>query len=444
MSGYGYGYGHAPAATQTYSKAAEWYLVFCMFIPIFEGKFNDAIDLMVSTRSLIIFRLTPYNLVPTELFFCGIGFFIGMIIWLTGRRPENPPVRGVYSLFVYCVVIAVWVVYGFLQGRSSWLTDARSFLVPVAVVPWVATLAHRIRVDVVYARLIRLGAVLAVLNAIGGALFFVRAGFVPEGSWLAASFRGEYVLLFCYLMAFARTIGSSKKTPLSLIALAMGLLMPLHKPVLFAFMIANVALVVLALKTGRRFGNVKIGGTLLTIVLLGGVGLVGVGGALSLGRGFGKEYLLNRIFKYNQSMRDRDVSGGRIGMWTECLERWVDNPIIGRGMGDRLTIKKTKGIAILPIHNLYIQLLMQMGIVGLLPIIAVAVIWLTRSLGTLSWETSLERYWPRLGAAAYILTILAGSSVGDVLAIKCIAILSWMVVAIESVAYSRVMWENNR
>jgi len=423
---------------------AEWYLTFCLFIPLFEGKFYNFFSNMAESRSFILFRLTPWNLVPTELYFVGPGFFLGLLIYLMARRPDRVQVRGQMLLYIYWIILAIGVLHGLTRGTQAWLGDFRSFLLPSLVTFWAVVLADVARIDVVFNRLIRVAAVLALVHAAGAGLMYAHGGYQDETSLLSIEWRGCYVLLFYYCLAFARTVGSDRKTPVSLICLALGLVVPLYKPVLATFVATNFILFVLAMRSGRRFGNTRIGSVLLTLFLVGGVGAVALNFAMSLGRGYGKEQLLNRIFKYNQSYADRDVSGGRVGMWMHCLEEFAGSPAIGVGLGARFVVARTDKIMTIPIHNLYIQLLYQTGLVGFVPLAIIAVIWLARAYGTLAWEEERSRYWPRLGCFAFVLSVLLSSCYGDSLGVRAIAYTFWFAIAIETWAHSRVLAEQGR
>lgn len=437
-------YAPAEALTRRHSKLAEWYLTVCMLIPLIEAKFSPLVEYLVTSRTLFIFRLTPYNLPPTDLYFLSVGFGIGLLILLMGRRDERVPIRGFMLYFFYWCALGCGVLVGLVQGSIGWLGDFRNLLLPSIVLPWLVVLVEHVRIQVVLNRMIRIAAVLAALHAFGGGLYFVRGGYMPENSPLAADWRGCYVLLFYYCLAFARTVGSDQKTPLSLICLALGMIVPLFKPVLATFFATNIILLALAMHTGRRFGNVKIGGILLTLALVVGIGFAGMSVAFSLGQGLGKEKLLNKIFKYKASYSERDVTGGRLGIWTGALEDFASNPVFGTGLGGRIVHVVEGKIIVVPIHNLYVQLLSQTGLVGFVTLSCVAIVWLLRSYGTLSWEPTRDRYWPRLGALSFILGILFSAGYGDSFAPRPIAYSFWIAVALETWSHCRTLSEQGR
>ena len=202
----------------------------------------------------------------------------------------------------------------------------------------------------------------------------------------------------------------------------------------------------LAGRSGRTLGSLRKGKTVLVLLLL--IAACGIFGKiiLGVGQGAGKEYLLTRMFKYNEPAYERDVSGRRFGMWKHCLGQWASHPAIGVGLGARLTYDTGKKIIAVPIHNLYVQTLAQTGTVGFAIVMVAGGAWLLRATRTLKRETSPTRFWPRLAMVSYACLILWASLYGDVLPARCVGFTFWLLVGLETTAHSQLLhlWSNSR
>lgn len=421
-----------------YSRLGEWYLTACFTYLLIEGVFDRHIESLIAARKYWFFRLTPYNLWPSVLYFYGIGFFVGLIIIFIGRRWWHVPIKGIKAYLALWFVYLGWGLYGALRHTMWWHQDVRGTILPSIVVPWVVIIAQNIRYDVVLSRIIKISIPFAILNVISGILFFARGALTPETSILVAIWKGEALLLLAYVLVFARSIGGGKAAKLPLIILTLGILAPLHKPTIVTFFAANVILVYLAVRSRLKAGSVRMGNVILVLSLLLIVG-AGFGNVLfGLGEGAAGRWLGKRVLK-RYGATTRELTGGRLDMWKECLDRWKTNPVIGRGLGEKLYGQREGLPWPLPIHNLVVQTLMQTGLIGLAIAAVAAVSWLRRSIKTLAWETETVRVWTRLGLVTYICAILFATLYGESLAIRCIAFTFWIVVGMETAAHSQTM-----
>ncbi len=74
------------------------------------------------------------------------------------------------------------------------------------------------------------------------------------------------------------------------------------------------------------------------------------------------------------------ASGGRIQMWGDSLEKFCESPLIGHGPGQEYS-SDAKGNRIsetIPLHNVYIQQLVAMGLVGTVPMLIGLFLWFYR------------------------------------------------------------------
>jgi O-antigen ligase len=166
--------------------------------------------------------------------------------------------------------------------------------------------------------------------------------------------------------------------------------------------------------------------------------MIGYSIIFGLGNQAASQYLIERILKGGGA--GKDLSGGRLQMWADCLRIWTENPVMGTGLGSRLYGVDENGIPFaLPIHNLWIQSLMETGLIGFTILILTVGCWLRRSIKTLTWETSSERLWPRLVIITWVATILFTTLYGEALAVMPLTFIFWMMLAFECAAHSQMI-----
>jgi hypothetical protein len=432
-------YQDQPETRIWYTRLGEWYLVLCYVYLLIEGIFNVPIAEALQARSFFLTQLTPWNLWPSVIYFCTIGFLIGLIIYLN-KKTWHVPIKGKLSFAVLWVVLLGSGFYGFYRHNFFWHEDIRQTIFPSIVVFWAVVLAQNIRYDVVLTRIVRVAVIFAIYNLVAGILFFAIGGGYEERSF--TSWRGDYILIFAYMAALSRSLITGKPMAFSLVILAMGILAPLAKPAIVTFFVGNMAIVFLSLKINIKSDNAfqKIKTVAVILVLIMAVGIFGKI-LLSIGGGAASDFLARRFLKVGV---EEDISSGRFAVWTECVQRWQHKPIIGEGLGARHYVEGKGGESnSIPIHNYFFQFLMQTGLVGLFLIIMAAVPWFVRSFRTLSWEEDPQRQWTRLALFSYVCAIMAAGMYGDSISPRCINFVFWLVVALETAAHSQtIMWRD--
>jgi len=435
----------AQYAATPINKVGEWYLTICLFFILVEGIFNEWLNTAISTRSMIIFQLTPWNLWPTEFYFMTIGLLIGAWFFFAGRRPWHAPTQGILIYLAMWFVYFGWGLYGAAVRHVGWLSDVRSYILPSLVAPWVATLAKDSRLDVVAGRYVKMAIPAAIFNTIISMLFFAGGATVDtERGEISSTWQAEYVLIFAYVLAFARSICSGKRATWTLLILGAGITAPLDKPALATFLFANVACLYYAVRLGIKWKKIRIGNSAIVLMALCLFGLIFGSLVLSLGGGAGKQYLLTRIFKYNVRASQRDVAGGRFRLWQYGFERFMERPLVGVGLGDRIVVESKGRLKTVPMHNLYVQTLSDTGLVGI-TIVSVAVFtWYFRASRAIRDEPEEGRFWPRLALFVFIVSMLFASAYGGVLGARCIAYLFWICVGLETGTHSQQVLRQNQ
>src|SRR4030042_5574616 len=72
----------------------EWYLVFCFTLILLEAFFNADIGRMLEAREYWFTRIVFWNALPTDLYFLGAGFIIGLAILAGGYGSGRAPSQG--------------------------------------------------------------------------------------------------------------------------------------------------------------------------------------------------------------------------------------------------------------------------------------------------------------------------------------------------------------
>lgn len=71
----------------------------------------------------------------------------------------------------------------------------------------------------------------------------------------------------------------------------------------------------------------------------------------------------NVFLKFERLLLENDISNGRFDLWDKTIELWKDSPLFGLGIN---TLANVYGVSS---HNVYLQILAEMGIFGLLTFI---------------------------------------------------------------------------
>lgn len=419
-----------------HSGLAEWYLTACMAYLLVEAFFYSYIEQLLKARTYWFLSLTPYNTWPSVMWFFTVGLMFGIFIYMS--KKEHVPVRGKILFTLLWLVFLFGAVHGKIAGYPTWLATFRQTILPSAIMFWVVVLAQSVRYDVILSRFLKTSLPFAVINIFYGVNFFAGGAVISKDALFGAHWIGTYVLILAYLAAFARSIAGQRKALFAAAVLFCGIMAPLQKPVIATFIFANILLVLIAFKLGRFRKDVRIGRTLALIIILLIVALAGGVFLFELGNNAASQFLVDRILKGGEG--SRDLSGGRLSMWVDCLKIWSKNPVLGVGLGRRLYGTGEDGIPFaLPVHNLSIQLLMETGLVGFVIFIMAARGVLRRSFSTLKWEPASDRLWPRLAIITWVTTILFSTLYGESLTIMPVAFTFWMLLALECAAHSRII-----
>lgn len=105
------------------------------------------------------------------------------------------------------------------------------------------------------------------------------------------------------------------------------------------------------------------------------IGTVALGGFAILAAKPSTISLVTGMFSRGSS--GEDVTSGRVGLWSNLIQVWRENPFIGIGYSSIQELAGQRGLAA---HNLFLQFLVELGLVGLgLALLAFGSLWVRRA-----------------------------------------------------------------
>jgi O-antigen ligase len=415
-----------------YSRLAEWFVLIVWTLLCWEGVFGQYFRDALPKQEAWWMRLTPWSLYPSELGFYN-PFFLLIVVFITmrGRTVGYKTVRGIGPLLIL-IAMGMWgAFHGFVAGAPGnyWLADFRQSFLMAIFVPFFAVIAPRIRVDKLMERFYKIGIVATVYCGIAGMLVF--AGIWNEFDRQVPYWHGSFVLILMYILALTRIIVTGKNTfssMLLVLALAFGILAPLHKPATVGFVIANMMILVIVFLKRKTLGTGAMGRSFIVFVIMCifAVGLLSY--VFTIGGGTAVEWVQRKFFKMHVA-GGGDITGGRLEFWGWGLAQWKMHPFFGTGYGFWVITSTGEGITrYLPIHNTIIETLYQMGLIGFIVIgwtVLFCVVRMFRFIKTCKDPDD----WPLIGMFIWVVTMLVASCYGKNLGLTSVGFVFWICVA---------------
>lgn len=153
-----------------------------------------------------------------------------------------------------------------------------------------------------------------------------------------------------------------------------------HKPVITSAVASCVVLILVIIRTK---GLVR---PVLKFLVLSTFGVAGVYYANEFSAGaisaiVGSEFQ-SKFLHQDTGRAPRDIweiidraSGGRMKMWGDSLDKFYESPLIGNGPGQEYGLKEAEAVRL---HNVYLEQLVAMGLVGFAPIFLGICLWFFR------------------------------------------------------------------
>lgn len=421
-----------PGAVRYFSRFAEIGLLLLMCAMLLEGVFFRYIEAGVTQETAAWARIAPFRAFPSEMIFYGLVTWIGGAwIALHGRRNGFRTARsfGLFSVFLGVGVIQA--VHGWFAGAPGhvWLAEFRQLFLGSIFAALFSIVGPEVRLWKVAGWYVRFAIVMAVVNAVMGALVLVGIG--ERSGPMEPYWSGDMLLVLAYLFVLMRGVYFARLQPVIIAILAVGILMPLQKPTISMFVVAHI-LIFLALRTYRCEGQ----GSLMP--LFKAMFVVGI--ALSLfvaltqliGGSAAQEWLAMRFFKVGTN--SEDLSSGRFDAWSWAFSQFLANPLLGTGLGFQMVYSSSAAgeVRYLNVHNLTLSWLYQTGIVCFLVLISTLFLWVTRIAKFLRYVKSPTELWPLVAAFVWVCSLIAISQVGQTLGVFSLGSIFWVFIGILS------------
>lgn len=425
-----------------YSKWTEWFVLFLWTLLCWEGVFGQYFRDALPMKEAWWMRLTPWNLYPSELIFYNPVFlFFAALTVVIGRSPYSYRTMRSAGLLLTLLVLGMWgAIHGYLAGAPGnyWLADFRQSFLMATFVPMFAVLSNKLRLDVISLRFCRIGVIATIYCGIAGTLVF--AGVWQEFDRQVPFWHGSFVLILMYALMVTRYILTGKRSFLLILGLAFGILAPLHKPAIAAFIIINGLILIITFLIHHKTEGSSLR-IFVVLIIMSIFALLLLGWVFTLGQGTAVEWIQQKFFKLHVA-GGGDLSGRRFELWSWGLDQWRQHPIFGTGYGFLVRADAGGEVVYVPIHNTPIELLYQFGLVGFIPIVTVCMVWLIRMYRFLKVYDDLRLFWPLLGMYIWVVTMLVACCFGKNLGLTSVGFVFWACVAFLSNAEAQ--WWANR
>lgn len=358
----------APASNRRVLSGATAIL---LCFTVLEGSVQTWVEELIGSGTAIWVSAVGYALFPSELvvlFVLPLGYLALALRSATSRILRDPLVGLIFCLVTLGLIHAIrgQAQYGtglaFSQFKVSFF---RFLLVPLFI--WVGI---NIDLAALYRRLLWFGLVLSfVLIAL--ALGRVNTGGV-YGPSEVGSVTGGMLLVLCLLFGLADGLLSRKfgRVAAALVILV-AIVIPLQKPVLATLAVSVVTLLfAMGWAKASTLGSAgALFSSLRPVLVIGLLVVVVMVATIAIGGDDATSYVGNRFLKWNAIEAVPDLSSGRFEMWKWSVEQFVLSPVLGSGLG--LLFDSSQKA--LPVHNEYLSVLYQTGMVTFVIYLAVLV-----------------------------------------------------------------------
>ncbi|MGB8982005.1 MAG: hypothetical protein WCC12_09030, partial [Anaerolineales bacterium] len=289
----------------------------------------------VSSRSLPIFRLTPFNLLPTDIFFIPLAVLFGLLAMMDSKFDKARSGRSEFLLMWWAICI-FGIAVGIYYDNPDLFGDIREFLLRSLLAWAFYFMGTRSNISAAIGRLISLATVIAAVLVVRN--FAYLAGIdinlisIIDEKYIWA----EYAILFPYSLLLSRVLlqPSTPRVRIQLAILALGSFSNMWKPNVAAFLICTfLAIVVTRARKDAYTGATHLRRQIIITIISAVVFLTGF--IMLSGSSNNIANLVLRTY-FKQGMTVQDLSGGRFSIARIALEGWRNHPVAGNGFGARL------------------------------------------------------------------------------------------------------------
>ena len=408
---------------------------------IVEGLFYAKLFPLISQRSWPIFRLTPYNLFPTDLFFVPLALLLGSIMAVPSKGKMASQRGGL--LAVWWAICGFGIVVGYLNGTPNLLQDTRELFLRSLLAPafYLITLNANARRGI--NMIINISTWLACILIVRD-LIFLTGSDNPLVNMIGGSVWSEYAFLFPYSILLTRMLirPSNFRTKLQLAILALSTIGTLWKPNVAAFLICT-ALGIFFVRPRASLEKVDAQQATLIVIIISVMVFLATFVVWSGAGSYVSSLFLRTYLK--QGFVIQDLTGGRLSLAILAINGWLNHPIIGNGFGAPLSgniLNAGLGVyiywAAVDPHNILLQFLYQTGIIGLFAVLILMFIWLRRATDAGQYVISDEMDLYRYGIVLFILTVLVTSLYGQSVISEVPGYLFWASLGMEAALATKI------
>jgi len=422
-------------------------LLALLAIGIFQGVFSKVLTPLISERALFIFRLVPFNLYPTDLFVLPLALLVAGLA--AGNMPKVPHAKRRDLIRIWWLICFVGIVVGVIHGNQYLTSDIKNLVLRSLFAPAFFYIGLRANLGRAFDKVINLTIIIAIVYLVSNWLGFlgvrIFSGLPSQGfNWTG------FVLLLPYSILLARMLTGAENHARNIVKaaiIALSVISSFAKPNVAAWLICTVFAFLMCISVRRVGPKRRIG--VVPIALLFSYGalwlllLLYLTGALeSVGALVQKTYL-----KQGPAVV-ADLSGGRIALYLHAYQKWRASPVLGEGLGSFLSGSIQDPITGLvyykdyvATHNIAMQLLYQIGALGLFVTVLLVVTWLRRVRSVVLSAANIAPGGDQRGLAVFCLTILVASFYGESVLSASTGFLFWACMGLEAAMASKIQLE---
>jgi hypothetical protein len=419
--------------TLTYSRSSfiRFFIFLVLLSGLAEGILYGFFFPMVSERKYLIFRITPYNLFPTDLFIFPLA--VGVAFLTASLYKSHPKVRNGYIgfLIAWVVICIQGILIGLYNGNVYLIGDVKNLALRSLFAPVLFIICSYINLNNTINKIIKIGSFFAIYIIIKNILSYIGINFESQlQPRYYLSVWPEMVMLFPYSLLVVKFLSGTQSRSadrLQLFLLALGCMSDFWKPNVAAFIICSFfAFVVVA--TERKFGIMK---RFVRILFFVSITIIVLLAVIQLMGKSDKVITLISTNYLKENATIADLSGGRFQIIGLALQKWQRAPILGTGFGDPIsgsildagTGTYKEFIRVYP-HNYMVQMLYQLGIVGTVIFVILTILWLRRFFKTQKTILGNEKIIYK-GIGVFCLTIFTVSFFSETMTSEVIGLLFW-------------------
>ena len=401
---------------------ARMFFTFGMMLITFECLFYNKLNLLIKELGLPVF------LWPSEIWFICVGGLLFM--FHVKNRGMRLQIKDSKPIIVVVLVFLIALIHGLLRQNHFVLSEFREIGFGAFALPIVILLSPYYDLNkgykyfyIFFTSISTLFFLIAILeskrlsvsssllsNAFTLFLFFALPFFI-----LSNSFRYKRTLLSLFILSIAILVNFSKLSIANfLFTLTVSLLCFIYISPKAGFLKLSKMKIILAFKILSLLFSC------LFMLFLYDRATDGI---------IQKAVLMN-FLKLRPSAEGElyfgDSSGGRLAIWKESLNLWLERPLTGHGLGKTVKVYSAGWVEKSQLHNYFLQMLQNIGLIGMLIVVSCFGYWLMRIFTKIKMTYHIKEKIVMYSLSIFIMTVLFNGLYGHSLSYPPISILFWV------------------